>query len=156
MNRPLVLAFCAAVALGATGCATTQWAYDTTRSYLGTAKTEAKRQPVAETESTLIAAGFHQIPAKNSDELKQLKSLPPHQISYSIDNGRFTYRFADPDYCRCVFQGDDAAYQRYERLSMADEKEQNDQHTAVIRREAGQQEALDSVSDLNPFRFNWF
>lgn len=156
MVRPLVAALCATAVIGAGACSTVRWAFDTTRTYLGTAQTEAARQPVLETESILSAAGFHQIPAKNEAELRQVSSLPPLQLSYYIDNGRFRYRFADPEFCRCVFEGDQAAYQNYERLRIAAENELSDRQAGRMRREADQQTALDSVSDLNPFRFNWF
>ena len=156
MIRPLVAALCITAVIGAGGCSTARWAFDTTSEYLGTAQTEAVRQPVLETESTLSAAGFRQVPAKSAAELSHVRSLPPQQLSYSIDNGRFHYRFADPDFCRCVFEGDQAAYQNYERLRVAAENERSDRHAGQIRREADQQTALDSVNDLNPFRFNWF
>ena len=156
MMRPLVAAFCLTAVIGAGGCSTVRWAFDTTRAYLGTAQTEAVRQPVAETESTLSAAGFRRIAANSPAELSKVSSLPPLQLGYYIDNGRFRYRFADPDFCRCVFEGDEAAYQKYERLRVAAEKERSDRHAGQIRREADQQTALDSVNDLNPFRFNWF
>jgi len=156
MIRPLVAALCITAVIGAGGCSAVRWGFDTTRTYLGTAQTEAARQPVLETESTLSAAGFRPVPAKSAAERSQVRSLPPLQLSYYIDNGRFRYRFADPEFCRCVFDGDDAAYQRYERLKTSAEKERSDRQAAQIRREAGQQTALDSVNDLNPFRFNWF
>ena len=156
MIRPLVAALCITAVIGAGGCSAVRWGFDTTRTYLGTAQTEAARQPVLETESTLSAAGFRPVPAKSAAELSQVRSLPPLQLSYYIDNGRFRYRFADPEFCRCVFEGDQAAYQNYERLRIAAEKERSDRHAGQIRREADQQTALDSVSDLNPFRFNWF
>ena len=156
MIRPLVAALCVTAVLGAGGCATMRSLVGMTRTYVGTAQAEAARQPVLDTESTLSAAGFRQVPAKSAAELSQISSLPPRQLSYYIDNGRFRYRFADPEFCRCVFEGDQAAYQNYERLRTAAEKERSDRQAGQIRREADQQTALDSVNDLNPFRFNWF
>jgi len=156
MIRPLVAALCITTAIGAGGCSTVRWGFDTTRAYLGTAQTEANRERALDTESTLSAAGFRRIAAKSPAELSQVSSLPPLELRYYIDNGHFRYRFADPEFCRCVFDGDQAAYQNYERLSVAAEKERSDRQAGQIRREADQQTALDSVSDLNPFRFNWF
>ena len=156
MIRRLVATMWITALAGAGGCSTLDSAYDWTRAYFGTAQQEAARQPVAETESTLVAAGFKQMAAKSPDELNHIRSFPPQKLTYYIENGRFVYRFADPDFCRCVYEGDEAAYQRYERLTMANDSEQSNKHFAVIRREAGQQEALDAVNDLNPFRYNWF
>jgi len=156
MLRTLVAALCSTVVIGSCGCATVRWAYDTTRSYLGSAQTEAVREPALETESRLAAAGFSRIPAKSEAELSHVRLLPPLQISYYIDKGRFRYRFADPEFCRCVFVGDDVAYQRYDQLRIAAEQERANQQAAQLRREAAQQTALDSVNSLNPFRFNWF
>ncbi|HTY56712.1 MAG TPA: hypothetical protein VMB26_16020 [Candidatus Binataceae bacterium] len=156
MRHPLVGLSCATLLLGSVGCSTLSSGYDWTRAYFGSAQTAAARQPIAETESTLLAAGFRQLPANSGDELKQLKSLPPQQISYTITNGAVVYRFADPDYCRCIYVGSDKAYQAYEQLTAANESEKTDKGIAVIRRQATQQEALDSVNDLNPFRYDWF
>jgi len=156
MIRPLVAALCVTAVIGTGGCSTVRRVFDTTRTYLGTAQADAARQRVLETESTLSAAGFHPVPAKRAAELSHVSSLPPLELSYYIDNGRFRYRFADPEFCRCVFEGDQAAYQTYERLRIAAEKERSDRQAAQIRREADQQTALDSVTALNPLRFNWF
>lgn len=156
MKRPLVALSCVISLLGTIGCSAINSGYDWTSAYFGSAQTAAARQPVAETESTLVAAGFRQISATNEDELKRMKSLPPREISYKVGNGGVVYRFADPDYCRCVYVGNDAAYQRYEQLVADNDSEKSDKHFAVIRRQANQQEALDSVNDLNPFRYDWF
>ena len=145
----LSVAACVAIAIGAGGCSLI-------RSFPETAHKEAVRERVLETESTLSAAGFSQVPIKSASEPDQVSSLPPLEIHYRIENGRFRYRFADPEFCNCVFEGDEAAYQRFERLRLAAEKERSDRQAGQVHREGAQQTALDSVSSKNPFRWNWF
>ncbi len=156
MVRPLIAGLCAAAVIGLAACSSIHSAYDTTINYFGTAQTEAAREPVLAKESRLVAAGFSRVPAKNEAELSHLRLLPPHELSYYLDNGGFRYRFADPDICRCVFVGDENAYQRYEQLRIAAEQDRADRNAAQIKREGDQQAAMDSVNDLNPFRYNWF
>jgi hypothetical protein len=147
--RPLSVAACVAIAIGAGGCSLI-------RSFPETAHKEAVRERVLETESTLSAAGFRRVPIKSAAEPGRVSSLPPLEIRYHIDNGRFRYWFADPEFCDCVFEGDEAAYQRFERLKVAAEKERSDRQAGQVHREGAQQTALDSVSSKNPFRWNWF
>jgi hypothetical protein len=156
MLRSLMAGLCVLAVIGAAACSSVRSAYDTTVNYFGTAQTEAAQEPILAKESRLAAAGFSRVPAKNEAELSHLRLLPPQELSYYLDNGRFRYRFADPDICRCVFVGDENAYQRYEQLRIAAEQDRADRNAAQIKREADQQAAMDSVNDLNPFRYNWF
>lgn len=157
MALPLVaVAGCIAFAIGAGGCSFIRSLPETAKKETETAQKEAVRQRTLETESTLSAAGFRQVPIKSASEPGQVSSLPPLEIRYHIENGRFRYRFADPEFCDCVFEGDEAAYQRFERLRLAAEKERSDRQAGQVHREGAQQTALDSVSSKNPFRWNWF
>ncbi len=156
MLRPLAaVAACIAIAIGTGGCSFIRSVPDI-RSVPETAHKEALRQRTLETEGTLSSAGFRYVSGEKVANFERLSSSVPDRIRYYIDNGRFRYWFADPEFCRCMFEGDEAAYQRFERLKVAANNERSDRQAGQVHREGAQQTALDSVSSLNPFRWNWF
>ncbi len=67
-------------------------------------------------EQLLSAAGFVMIPATTTAELENLNTLTPHKVLFSVKDNKPLYWYADPTECRCVYTGDQAAYQRYEQL----------------------------------------
>jgi hypothetical protein len=80
-----------------------------------------------EQEQLLSAAGFIMVPATTPAELENLNTLTPHKVLFSVKDNKPLYWYADPTNCRCVYTGDQQAYQRYERLltesQIADEVE---------------------------------
>ena len=81
-----------------------------------------------EQEQLLSAAGFKMIPATTQAEIENLNTLTPHKVMFSVKDNKPLYWYADPTNCKCVYTGDQAAYQRYEKLltesQIADEVEQ--------------------------------
>ncbi|MEM7009486.1 MAG: hypothetical protein AAF462_10170 [Thermodesulfobacteriota bacterium] len=69
-----------------------------------------------EQEQLLSAAGFKMIPATTQAEIENLNTLTPHKVLFSVKDNKPLYWYADPTNCKCVFTGDQAAYQRYEKL----------------------------------------
>jgi len=71
-----------------------------------------------DTEQLLAAAGFKMSLAETPEkmaharELTQLR-LVPHEKDKGI-----VYVYADAENCRCVYAGDEAAYQRYQLLAV--------------------------------------
>jgi Protein of unknown function (DUF3551) len=49
-------------------------------------------------------------------QLERLRSLPPRKFVARSIGGRRYYLYADPDLCKCVFLGDEAAVQSYKDL----------------------------------------
>ncbi len=49
-------------------------------------------------------------------QLDRLRSLPPRKFVARTIGGRRYYLYADPDLCKCVFLGDEAAMQSYKDL----------------------------------------
>jgi hypothetical protein len=91
---------------------------------------ETERDRVVRTEQMLAAAGFHMEPATTPEREAQLMALPPHrllaqplQVAGTATTG---YVYADPDGCHCLYIGDEAAYQRFQRLAL--EKQLADEH----------------------------
>ena len=60
--------------------------------------------------------GFVMHPANSPAELERLKLLPPRTFVARNKAGRRYYLYADPDYCKCVFLGDELAMKNYRDL----------------------------------------
>ena len=87
----------------------------------------------------LSAAGFKQLPASTPQQIERLKSLPPLKLGYYVDdNGGANYWLADPDNCRCLFHGDEVAYQQYENMKLESqmaEQQQRAYETQTLRQQ---------------------
>ena len=85
------------------------------------------QQQAQQMEPMLQAAGFAALPAATSDQTAKLKTLPPLKLGYYTDDkGVPNYWMADPDYCKCLFHGDEAAYQRYENIKLENQMAERD------------------------------
>jgi hypothetical protein len=60
--------------------------------------------------------GFIMRSASTPAEVKRLKLLPPRKFIARTANGRRYYIYADPDYCKCAFVGNELAMKNYENL----------------------------------------
>ena len=123
-----------AIAFGlffAAGCATSSGS-------LANPFAEAKtpQQQALEVEPMLQAAGFGELPAATSDQAIKLKTLPPLKLGYYDDkNGAKHYWMADPDFCKCLFHGDEAAYQRYENIKLENQVAERDRHAVEMQQQ---------------------
>jgi hypothetical protein len=68
-------------------------------------------------ESLLTQAGFQVRRADTAERLAHLRTLTPLKLERHDRDGVPYYVFADPDGCRCVYVGDTAAYQRFQKLA---------------------------------------
>ena len=57
--------------------------------------------------------GFVMRPANTAQQLERLKLLPPRTFVSRTKDGRRYYIYADPDYCKCVFLGNELAMKNY-------------------------------------------
>lgn len=111
------------------------------------------RQRAADLEPMLSAAGFHMVPADAPEKIQHLKTLPPLKVNYYVGkDGALRYWFADPDYCHCLYLGDEAAYQKYENLRVQARIAQNEQEAAEENYETQQQMQMNM---MNPFGFGF-
>ncbi len=91
---------------------------------------QTAQERAQEIEPILETAGFQSLLASTTEQKNRLKALPSLKLGYYADrHGGANYWLADPDYCGCLFHGDEAAYQRYELLK-------KDNRTAELDREA--------------------
>jgi hypothetical protein len=87
-------------------------------------------------ESLLIKAGFQVKRADNPDRLAHLKTLAPLTLVRHERNGVPYYVFADPDGCQCVYVGNEAAYQQFQKLAHEAQLE-SEQRTASLGNPGG-------------------
>ncbi len=106
----------------------------------GCAETPAER--AQRIEPMLAAAGFHMHPADTSAREAQLKNVTPLKVRYYPHDGKPHYWFADPVYCDCIYIGNEAAYDAYERLRLQQRMVNQEQMAAAMNEDAAQQEQM--------------
>ena len=87
-------------------------------------------------DSLLAAAGFEMLPADTPKKQAMLNSLPPLQLQYRVKNGNPLYFYADSYNCKCVYTGDQAAYDRYAKLAPEASIAEEEQQAALMNEEA--------------------
>jgi hypothetical protein len=60
--------------------------------------------------------GFVMRAANMPGQIERLRQLPPRTFVARTKSGRRNYLYADPDYCKCVFVGDELAMKNYRDL----------------------------------------
>jgi len=78
------------------------------------------------TERMLAAAGFQMKFADTPEKLAHLETLTQRKIVPHQRDGKTYFVYADATSCKCLYAGDQEAYQRYEKIltqkRIADEK----------------------------------
>jgi hypothetical protein len=93
-------------------------------------------QQAIQNERMLAAAGFQVKFADTPEKLKHLKSMPQRQyVHHQRKDGRIFYMYADADYCKCLYVGTEAAYQRYQQLAIQRETAHDQLQAAEISRQ---------------------
>ena len=69
-------------------------------------------------ERLLAAAGFQMKLAQTPEQQTRLTAKPQHELVPFNHDGDLFYVYADAKYCKCVYVGNERAYQRYERLAL--------------------------------------
>jgi len=72
-----------------------------------------------QTESLLSAATFNMKLADTPTKLAKLKALPQNKVTPITRNGKLYYIYADAAGCQCIYIGNQAAYQQYQQLRIA-------------------------------------
>jgi hypothetical protein len=61
--------------------------------------------------------GFVMCPADTPAQIERLRQLKPRAFVARSKSGRRYYLYAVPDYCKCVFVGDELAMKNYHDLA---------------------------------------
>jgi len=90
-------------------------------------------------EGFLKQAGFVKVPAETPEQIACVQNAPQHTLVRHVRDGRVRYVFADAAKCKCLYIGNEDAWQEYRR----------------IRAKIGVQEAPPPIPGLNHPEFNW-
>ena len=83
-------------------------------------------------ERLMSAAGFQMRLADTPDKLKHLESLKPQRkIVPHVKDGRNVYVYSDAKFCKCLYAGNEAAFDAFKKLAV--DKEMADQVAASKR-----------------------
>jgi hypothetical protein len=96
-------------------------------------------------EKLLVSADFTYKVADTAAKLEKLNRLPQRKLLRHVRQGKETYLYVDVAGCKCVYMGDEAAFQRLRHLEYEKkltEKQVEGLWTATIDREG-----LELVSD---------
>ncbi|MDA2918777.1 hypothetical protein MYX76_04675 [Desulfobacterota bacterium AH_259_B03_O07] len=106
-----------------------------------------RRSEAEQTDRLLAAAGFKILPADTPQKLEMIESLPPLKLQYRVKDGTPLYFFADPYDCKCIYTGDQAAYDRFQRLAEQARIAEEEQQAALMNEEA--------AMEFSPFGWGW-
>lgn len=96
---------------------------------------QSPQERAQEIESMLDTAGFVPLTASSPEQKDRLRSLPSMELGYYRDQqGAANYWLADPDYCGCLFHGDQAAYERFQVLQKDSQTAENDRQALQAQR----------------------
>lgn len=77
---------------------------------------ESRPANVAKVEARLEDAGFHQISISTPEQNGAVAQLPLHRLNRYDSKQGSVFWYADPTVCKCLYQGDQDAYARYEGI----------------------------------------
>lgn len=92
----------------------------------------ATKPSVTKTENLLAAAGFRVQYADTPQKLANLAKLPAHKLVGRTKDGKVVYVYADPEFCKCVYFGNENAYQNYRRMILEQKIADQDRLNADI------------------------
>lgn len=104
-------------------------------------------------EPMLSAAGFRILPANSPDTQEKLAGLDPLKVSYYVGRtGALHYFMADPYYCKCMYIGDEQAYQKYEQYKLNEKFERQTAEITQSQLETQQElEMNEQMEMFNPY-----
>ena len=96
-----------------------------------------QREEAQQTESTLSAAGFQMKPADTPERLAHLQTMRPRKIVPQTE-GRQAASTSTPTRkaARCLYVGDEQAYQRYQALAIQEKLTQEKMMAAQMNEDA--------------------
>jgi hypothetical protein len=77
-----------------------------------------RNSKAVEMKRLLTASGFKMRVADTEGKLTQLKKLPQRKLVARSWGGKVGYIFADANICRCAYVGDEASYNRFQKLAL--------------------------------------
>ena len=76
----------------------------------------AMQQTANQQEELLTAAGFSMKPANTPEKMSRLRRVPLYEVAVRSKGGQPVYYYADPNFCQCIYLGNESNYQAYRQL----------------------------------------
>ena len=108
------------------------------------------QQQAAQVEPILAAAGFQMLPADTPEKLAHLQKLPALKLTPRQHKGQLQYAYADPYSCNCLYVGDEAAYQQYQRLAIQKNIADEQREAAMMNQDAATEMQMDFWGPFGP------
>ena len=89
-----------------------------------------------QTEQLLAAAGFDMRTADAPAKLADLERLAQHKIVRHERDGQIYYVYADATACKCMYVGDQADYDQFEKLQVQEDIAQQEEMSAEMNEQA--------------------
>ena len=96
----------------------------------------ACQQSIVAKENLLTAAGFVISPADTPAKVAAIKSLPANKFVQQTKDGQPVWLYADPTVCKCLYAGNQTAYQNYRQMIFQQNLANEQQMTALMNQEA--------------------
>lgn len=91
-----------------------------------------QKQKAEKTEQLLAAAGFHMQLADTPEKVAHLNKLPQHKLFPQERDGKIYYVYADAISCQCLYVGNQANYQEFEKLAVQERIAEDQQIAAEM------------------------
>jgi hypothetical protein len=98
-----------------------------------------ERHEAGQTEQLLAAAGFQMRPADTPAKLADVERQQQHKVVRHERDGEATYVYADAADCKCLYTGDQASYDQFQKLQV----QENVASQEMMAAEMNQQAAMD-------------
>jgi hypothetical protein len=98
-----------------------------------------ERHEAGQTEQLLAAAGFQMRPADTPAKLADVERQRQHKVVRHERDGEATYVYADAADCKCLYTGDQASYDQFQKLQV----QENVASQEMMAAEMNQQAAMD-------------
>jgi uncharacterized protein YdbL (DUF1318 family) len=95
-----------------------------------------RKSDVDTQEQLLSAAGFQMKLADTPQKLAHLQTLTSQKLVPHTRDGKLYYVYADPEFCKCVFVGNEPAYQKYQQLALQQKMSQERLNAAAMNENA--------------------
>jgi len=91
-----------------------------------------QKSDAMDTERTLAAAGFQMKFARTPEQIAKANELPQRTLTPTPGpDGKNRFVWADATYCKCLYVGTEAAYDRYQKLEVRQQIAQNEEMASM-------------------------
>ncbi|MBW1774262.1 MAG: hypothetical protein JRJ82_15435 [Deltaproteobacteria bacterium] len=109
---------------------------------LGIAVSGCATQQAVDRERMLAASGFHVKMADTPEKLAHVKALTQHKVVPHEKDGKTIFVYADAKSCKCIYVGDEEAYQEFSQMLEQKKMQDMDRMIAEENRDASMNWAL--------------